>query len=91
VSLEKVLGEKLTVDKILFSESHSRYLLVLDEKNIKKLENITEKNNISYSVLGHFKDKKIQFTKNTQPIIDLSVDMAQKTWLNSLGELVMHA
>ena len=38
VSLDKVPGEKLDVDRILFSESHSRYLISFDEKNLSQIE-----------------------------------------------------
>jgi phosphoribosylformylglycinamidine synthase len=90
ISLENVPGEKLDVDRILFSESHSRYLLVLDKKNLKKLEIILKKNKVSFKLLGQFTGDKIQFTKETKSIINLRVDMAQKTWINSLKDLVLH-
>jgi phosphoribosylformylglycinamidine synthase len=90
ISLENVPGEKLDVDRILFSESHSRYLLVLDKKNLKKLEIILKKNKVSFKLLGQFTGDKIQFTKGTKSIINLRVDMAQKTWINSLKDLVLH-
>ena len=41
-------------------------------------------------MIGKFGGKKIQFKNRKKSIVDLSVDKAQKTWLNSLGELVMH-
>ncbi len=90
ISLENVPGEKLDIDRILFSESHSRYLLILDKKNLKKLEIILKKNKVSFKLIGQFRGNKIQFTKGTKSIIDLRVDMAQKTWINSLKDLVLH-
>jgi len=90
ISLEKIPGENLDVDRILFSESHSRYLLVFDKKNLKKLEIILKKNKVSFKLIGQFRGDKIQFTKGTKPIIDLRVDMAHKTWINSLKDLVLH-
>ena len=89
VSLEKIPGEKLDVEKILFSESHSRYLLTLKKKNLKKLETMLRKNNVSFEMLGYFKDDMIQFTYGSKPFIDLRVDKAKKTWLNSLRDLVL--
>jgi len=90
VSLEKVPGENLDVDRILFSESHSRYLLVLDKKNLKKLEDMLKKKKVSFKLIGQFKGEKIQFINGAKSIIDLRVDKAQKTWLNSLKDLVLH-
>jgi len=90
ISLENVPGEKLDVGRILFSESHSRYLLTLDMKNLKKLEAMLKKNKVSFKLIGQFKGDKIKFTKGTKSVIDLRVDMAQKTWINSLKDLVLH-
>ena len=90
VSLEKVPGEKLGVDRILFSESHSRYLLSFDKKNLKKLEDLLKKNKVSFKVIGQFGGDRINFVNGVKPIVDLRVDKAQKTWLNSLGDLVLH-
>ena len=90
ISLENVPGEKIDLDRILFSESHSRYLVVLEKKNLKKLVDILEKNKVSFKQIGHFKGDKIQFMSRLKPIIDLRVDKAQKTWLNSLRDLVLH-
>ena len=90
VSLEKVPGPKLDVDRILFSESHSRYLLVLEKKNLKKLEDILKTSKASYKMIGEFGGENIQFNKENKQVIDLRVDKAQKTWSNSLRELVVH-
>jgi phosphoribosylformylglycinamidine synthase len=91
ISLGNIPGEKLDTDKILFSESHSRYLITLDEKNFQRLEEILKKYNVAFKIIGKFGGESIQFTVDSKPVIDLSVDKAQKTWLNSLKEMVMHA
>jgi len=90
VCLDKVPGEKLPVDRILFSESHSRYLLVLERKNLKRLDGVLKKSKVSFKEIGKFGGDRIQFTNSTKSIIDLRVDKAQKTWLNSLRDLVLH-
>ena len=90
VDLNKVPAKKLDADRILFSESHSRYLLTFEKKNLSKVEKILKKNKTSYSIIGKFGGDKIQFTNGSKSIIDLRVDKAQKTWLNSLRDLVLH-
>lgn len=90
VSLEKVPGDKLDSDRLLFSESHSRYLLTVEKKNLKKLEEVLRKNKTSFKQIGQFSGDSIVFTKGNKPIIDLRVDKAQKTWVNSLRDLVLH-
>ena len=77
--------------RIFFSESHSRYLLTIENKNLSKLEETLKKHNVSYSLIGEFTGDSICFTGDSKPIIDLSVDKAQKTWYNSLKEMVLHA
>ena len=90
ISLDKVPGEKLDSDKILFSESHSRYLLVVEKKNLKKIERILQKNKATYKIIGKFAGNKIQFNRGKKSLIDLSVEKAQKAWINSLRELVLN-
>ena len=90
VSLDKVPAKKLNADRILFSESHSRYLLTFDKKNLLKVEKILKKNKTSYNVIGKFGGDDIEFLDGKKPIINLRVDKAQKTWLNSLKDLVLH-
>ncbi len=90
ISLEKIPGAKLSDDKKLFSESHSRYLAVIEKKNIKRVEKILQTQKVSYKEIGKFTGNKIQFYHKKKPIIDLSVDKAQKVWVNSLRELVTH-
>jgi len=50
-----------------------------------------KKHNVSYSLIGEFTGDSICFTGDSKPIIDLSVDKAQKNWYNSLKEMVLHA
>ncbi|MFQ5573974.1 MAG: AIR synthase-related protein, partial [Nitrosopumilaceae archaeon] len=90
ISLEDVPGEKLSDDRVLFSESHSRYLLVIARKNLKQIQSFLERKAITYNVIGKFMGDQIIFQKNSNSLIKLSVDKAQKSWMKSLGELVLH-
>jgi phosphoribosylformylglycinamidine synthase len=91
VSVENISNPQLEYDKILFSESHSRYLLTFDKKNLQRLEELLKKNNVTFQTIGKFGGESIQFTDDSKSLIDLSVDKAHKTWINSLKEMVMHA
>ena len=91
VSLDKVPGESLSTDKILFSESHSRYLLTIDKNHLDNLKTILEKNHTSFEIIGNFGGNSILFSNDSKLVIDLMVDKTHKTWLNSLEELIMHA
>ena len=87
ISLKKIPGEKLAPDRIMFSESHSRYLLVVEKKDLKNLESLLKKSKVSHAVIGTFGGDQIIF-ENPKPIADLRVDKARKTWMRSLGEKI---
>lgn len=89
-SLDKVPGEKLDVDRILFSESHSRYLLSFDTKNLSKIEDVLKKNKVSFKQIGQFGGEKIQFTNASKSIIDLDLKKTHEIWLRALPNLVLH-
>ena len=90
VALDKVPGEKLDVDRILFSESHSRYLLSFDKKNILKIEDLLKQSKVSFKQIGQFTGEKIQFTKDSTLIIDLDLKKTHETWLHALPNLILH-
>jgi phosphoribosylformylglycinamidine synthase len=90
VFLNKIPGEKLSTDRKIFSESHSRYLLVVEKKNLKKLESELTKKKISYGVVGKFGSDQIIF-EDSKRKVNLSVDKAQQAWMKSLGEIISHA
>ena len=69
VSLDKVPSEKLSDDRLLFSESHSRYLLVIKRKNLKQIQSFLGRKTISYNVIGKFIGDQILFQKDTKTII----------------------
>ena len=91
INLEKIPSDKkIDVDRLIFSESHSRYLMACDGKNLVKIKKILEKNKTSFAFIGKFTGDSIQFSNKTGSIVDLRVDKAQKAWINSLRDLVLH-
>ncbi len=73
---------------MLFSESHSRYLIVTEKKNLNKIKKILLEKKLDFATIGDFGGTKISFTKNSANIVNLSVDKARLNWMNSLEELV---
>ena len=90
VSLDKIPGEKLSHDRLLFSESHSRYLLVAQKQKLAQIKKVLSQNNVSYDVIGSFEGDQIQFMAGSASVVDLSVDKVQKRWVRSLEDLVLH-
>ena len=90
VSLDKIPSNNLQNYQLLFSETHSRYLVVVQKKNLNQIKNILSKKKVSHDVIGVFGGKKIIFEKNSKNIADLSVDKARTKWMSSLRETVLH-
>ena len=74
----------------MFSESHSRYLLVIDKKNILDVERFLSKKKISFAVLGKFSGDQINIKRKSQNLVKLRIDLAQKRYFNGLGDLLNH-
>ncbi len=89
-SLEEIPGQKLKPDELLFSESHSRYVLVVNPKNIKKVMDLLGQKSVPHGIVGKFSNSSIIFKNKAKKIIDLRIDKAQEKWLNSLESLVAH-
>lgn len=77
-------------DEILFSESHSRYLISCTPENTDKLTKLLAEHEIRFKSIGKFTGDLIKFSQKNQPIIDVSLDKAYKSWSNSLGDLIEH-
>ncbi len=90
VSIDKIPTQKLKPDEILFSESHSRYLLAIDPKNTNKTKSLLEQNKIPFAIIGKFSGTGIVFRNKAKTIVNLRIDKALEKWLNSLGLLITH-
>ena len=91
IDIEKVPCKKnLSSEKILFSESHSRYLLVIDKKNIDSAKQFLSKNRISFAVLGKFSGDQIKIRHKSKNLAKFRIDLAQKRYFNGLEDLLKH-
>ena len=89
IDIEKLSYKKdFSTEKLLFSESHSRYLLVIDKKNINQLKRFLLKKKSSFAVLGKFSGDQIQFRQKSKYLIKFTVNTAQKKYCNTLEELL---
>jgi len=91
IDTEKIPCEKnLSSEKILFSESHSRYLLVIDKKNIEEINHILSKKKITFAVLGKFSGDQINIKHESKNLVKFRIDLAQKRYFNGLEGLLKH-
>ena len=91
IDIEKVPCKKnLSSEKILFSESHSRYLLVINKKNIDSVKQFLSKKKISFAVLGKFTGDQINIRRKSKHLAKFKINLAQKRYFNGLGDLLKH-
>ena len=89
IDITKVPAEKtLDSEKLLFSETHSRYLLTVSLENINKVKEILSKNKNSFGVLGQFTSDQIVVKYKTKSLIKINVDKAQRKYFNALKEIL---
>ena len=95
VSLDKVPGDAIAADRVLFSESHSRYLLTCRPENIEDVMRILKANKVSCMQIGSFGGEDIQFTNGgggggggSKLLVDLNVQTTQAAWLGALSNLL---
>jgi phosphoribosylformylglycinamidine synthase len=84
------LTSSLSFEKILFSESHSRYILVLDKNNLDTIKSILSDSECSFSEIGIFYGDQIIFESDSEQILKLRVDKAENNYLNSLGKIIQN-
>ena len=89
INIEELLYKNdISIEKLLFSESHSRYLLVIDKKNIAQVKQFLLKKKTSFAILGKFSGDQIQFKHKSKYLVKFTVDIAQKKYFNTLEELL---
>ncbi len=90
IMLEKVPSDKIQNDELMFSETHSRFLLVVDPSKAGRVLSILQSHGVVHANIGKFSGKTIAFRDRIRLIAGVRVDKAQEKWLNSLGSLVSH-
>jgi len=91
VNIDKLPSEKnLSFEKLLFSESHSRYLLTVDKKNIGSVKQFLSKKKIPFAILGKFSGDQIKIMHESNYVIKCTIDIAEKKYFNTLGDILKH-
>ena len=90
ISLDKIPAQKIRPDELLFSESHSRYLLAVSPKHIKNTKSLLERHGVVHEIIGRFLGSSVVFKDGKKILISVRVDKAREKWLNSLESLVSH-
>ncbi len=79
------------LDNLIFSESHSRFLLAVSKDNLSKVEQILSKyDSIHYSFIGKFRDSDSIILDHNSISIELSLDKAIDAY-SSITRLMEYA
>ena len=86
IDITKAPSEKtLDSEKLLFSETHSRYLLTVSLENVNKVKEILSKNKNAFGVLGQITSDQIIVKYKTKSLIKINVDKAQRKYFSNEG------
>ena len=81
--------DSMPTDRVMFSESHSRYLMAVEGDKVKEALEVLEAGKVKFGCMGRFGGESMRF-RNGDETVDLRVDKAREVWLNSLKDLVLH-
>ena len=89
IDMSKIPSECSRTDDLLFSESHSRFIVSVENDKLTKVTGILEGSKVPYGVIGKAQGSSITLSKNDSAV-NISVDKAEDAWINTIGEVVEH-
>lgn len=90
VDLVNVPNECSRIDDLLFSESHSRFVVSVEKGKVSNVTDLLKGNGIHHGILGKVKGNSIRFTRDGTNVVNVSIDKAVDAWINTLEEIVEH-
>ena len=96
VNLARIPNTCSRLDNLIFSESHSRFLIAVSKDNLSRVEDTLSKysngnNGIHYSVIGYFNSSDSIVLEHGSSTIGLSLDKAIDAYSSSIPRLMDHA
>ncbi len=90
IQLEKILSDCKRWDDLIFSESHSRFVVTLDPDKYQGLANIAKNHQIPYSLIGNVEGDKLVLTNNGDEIFSEGVHTLEKTSNDKIPSIMGH-
>ena len=88
VMINDIPGCDITAENIIYSESHSRYILAVNPDKLNALQDILKNHGVMYGVIGRFTGDMIVFSKNKDIVINTKLDVLKKAWEETLEEMI---
>ncbi len=89
IDISKIPSECSRIDDLLFSESHSRFIVSVENDKLDKVRHMLESSDVTYGIMGKAQGNSIILSKNGS-VVDISVDKAEDAWVSVIEELVEH-
>ncbi|MFX0132211.1 MAG: phosphoribosylformylglycinamidine synthase subunit PurL [Candidatus Hodarchaeota archaeon] len=84
ININNIPASNLRLDELLFSESHGRYILTLNEIHLDKVLQIFKENNIICKVIGKVNSSNNLIFKFNESKILLDSDIIIKKWIKTI-------
>jgi len=78
----------LRSDFKLFSESNTRWVVEIEEKDVKRFENIVKKHNLPFYRIGSLGGDSLKITDTERTIIHLSVSEIAENWYSYIWDVM---
>lgn len=88
LGIEIKLNTELRKDIVLFSETQSRFIVSVKNKDLKDFKDLLVDRNIPNTVLGTVGGSNFEVDINGKEIINLPVEGMKKTWIDTFGLLM---
>lgn len=88
VDLSKIPTTCKRWDDLLFSESHSRFLVTIKEENFVNLMNISRNHNIPVSIIGSIGGRDLQLKNKDELFFSIDIDYISNYVYSSLSKLM---
>jgi len=88
VNLNLIPHSKLNNDKLLFSESHSRFILAVSNHNLDQTISILNSQCILFNIIGKFNSNNLIFKQNNLHVINLNIKTLHNKWMTSINKMM---
>lgn len=86
ISLDRLPAVPMSRDHMLFSESHSRYLLAADPADGSRISELLAQNDVPHGIIGRFGGGRTVF--RDAETVEIDIERASSVWREALGGML---
>jgi phosphoribosylformylglycinamidine synthase II len=88
INITAINSQELRLDHLLFSESHSRFILSCDEKNKDTIKDLAEKYSVPSYVIGKVTREPVFEITHPSGKISCDLNIMQKKWVETIPRIM---